>query len=48
VNDESQNLSRREKEVKEKEIRYGELLNKYKQLSEELESKQKQIINKAK
>ncbi len=48
VNDESQNLTRREKEVKLKEIRYNDLLNKYKQLSEELELKQKQIINKAK
>jgi len=48
VNDERLTLIRREQEVKLKEVKYNELLNKYNQLSQELETKQKQIINRAK
>lgn len=48
VNDESQQVAKRERELRVKEVRYSELLNKYNQLSNELESKQKLILNKAK
>lgn len=48
VNDERQALTKREREVKEKEIRYRDLLNKYNQLNQELELRKKEIINKAK
>ncbi|MEQ8363631.1 MAG: Smr/MutS family protein [Cyclobacteriaceae bacterium] len=48
VSDEKQELIKREREVRDKEIKYNELLNKYDQLNQELESKKKEIINKAK
>ncbi len=48
VNDEKLSLSRRELEVKSKESKFNELLNRYNQLSQDLEANRKQIINKAK
>lgn len=48
VSDEKQELIKREREVRDKEIRYKELLNQYEQLNQELEGKKKEIINKAK
>jgi DNA mismatch repair protein MutS2 len=48
VSDEKQELIKREREVRDKEIKYKELLNKYDQLNQELESRKKEIINKAK
>ncbi len=48
VNDERQNLEKREQSVKSKEIKFNELLNKYNQLAADLELKKKEIINKAK
>lgn len=48
VSDEKQELIKREREVRDKEIKYKELLNKYDQLNQELEGKKKEIINKAK
>ncbi|MEQ8424065.1 MAG: endonuclease MutS2, partial [Cyclobacteriaceae bacterium] len=48
VSDERQNLEKREQEVRSKEVRYNELLNKYTQLTEVIESQKKEIIGKAK
>lgn len=48
VGDEKQELLKREREVRNNEIKYKELLNKYEQLNKELEENRKVIINKAK
>jgi len=48
VNDEKQELTVREQDVKDKEKKYNELFDKYNQLNQELETRKKEIINKAK
>lgn len=48
VADEKQQLAKREASVKSQEIKYKDLLNKYNQLSQELEARKKDILTKAK